>query len=246
MRRSDLEHIIRACAALTGDSDIIVIGSQAILASHPDAPSALLRSNEADVFPRNHREHADRIDANIGELSLFHETHSVYAHLVGPETAKAPEGWEARLIPITGPGTAGATGWCLEPHDLVLAKLARGDANDREFAAVALAHGLVHVDTLRDRLVQMPLSEQHKSYSANLLLAAIAAAAKLETPGGKHTVDLLTAARQGPGWVDGAERDGRSVPGHWRPAARPLPPEARPHLGSGFPGDPDRDPGLSR
>jgi hypothetical protein len=66
MRRSDLEHIIRACAALTGDSDIIVIGSQAILAAYPNAPSALLRSNEADVFPRNHREAGDLIDANMG------------------------------------------------------------------------------------------------------------------------------------------------------------------------------------
>ncbi len=176
--------------------------------------------------------------------SLFHETHSVYAHLVGPETAKAPEGWEERLILIIGPGTEGATGWCLEPHDVVLAKLARGDANDRGFASVALAHGLVDVDTLRARLVQMPLSEHHKSYTARRLLAAIAAAAKLDTPGGKHTVALLTAAQQGPRWVNGAERDGRTVPGHWRPATRTPPAARRDHVRPELPGDRGRDPGT--
>ena len=47
MNRSQLEHIIRAAAGNTDTNDIVVIGSQAILASHPDAPSELLVSVEA-------------------------------------------------------------------------------------------------------------------------------------------------------------------------------------------------------
>ena len=45
MRRADLEHIIRAAAEIADDSEIIVIGSQAILASFPDAPAELLLSD---------------------------------------------------------------------------------------------------------------------------------------------------------------------------------------------------------
>ena len=41
MRREDLEHIIRAAAALTKENDFIIIGSQAILGQYPDAPQAL-------------------------------------------------------------------------------------------------------------------------------------------------------------------------------------------------------------
>ena len=42
MRREDLEHIIRACAEVTGDTDIVVVGSQAILGSFPTAPAPML------------------------------------------------------------------------------------------------------------------------------------------------------------------------------------------------------------
>ena len=50
MHRSHLEHIVRAAAAVSGATEIIVIGSQALLAQFPDAPPDLLVSNEADVF----------------------------------------------------------------------------------------------------------------------------------------------------------------------------------------------------
>lgn len=42
MKRVDLEHIIRAAAAIANDDEIVVIGSQAILGSLPDAPEVLL------------------------------------------------------------------------------------------------------------------------------------------------------------------------------------------------------------
>lgn len=46
MRRQDLEHIIRAAADVTGDREIVVIGSQAILGQHPDAPRLVPIQNE--------------------------------------------------------------------------------------------------------------------------------------------------------------------------------------------------------
>lgn len=39
------------------------------LAQFPDAPDDLLRSMEADIFPRNKPHLADLIDGSIGELS---------------------------------------------------------------------------------------------------------------------------------------------------------------------------------
>jgi hypothetical protein len=53
VNRSQLEHIIRAAAGNADTNDIVVIGSQAILGAFPDAPSELLVSIEADVFPRD-------------------------------------------------------------------------------------------------------------------------------------------------------------------------------------------------
>jgi len=157
--RTQLEHIIRAAATITGDDDIVIIGSQSILGAHPEAPAELLVSTEADVFPRNAPDLADLIDGTIGELSPFHDTFGYYAQGVGETTAKLPEGWRERLVPVHNPNTRGATGWCLEPHDLVISKLVAGREKDLRFVEVAVRHGLVDRATLLDRLGRTPLDE---------------------------------------------------------------------------------------
>ena len=45
MNRPQLEHIIRAAAGNADATDIVIIGSQAILGTYPDAPEELLISN---------------------------------------------------------------------------------------------------------------------------------------------------------------------------------------------------------
>lgn len=161
MLRAQLEHVIRAAAVLADDPDIVVVGSQAILGAWPDAPAVLLASIEADVFPRAHPERADVIDGAIGEGSIFQDTFGYYAHGVGPETAKAPGGWRDRLVVIDTPGTNGARGWCLEPHDLVLAKCVAGREKDLAFARAALGAGLVTGDGLRGRVDALPIAGAH-------------------------------------------------------------------------------------
>jgi hypothetical protein len=157
MRRPELEHLIRAAASIADDDELIIVGSQAILGQYPDAPDELCVSIEADVYPRHHPERADLIDGAIGEGSPFHETFGYYAQGVGPTTAVLPTGWETRLVPVFGPATRGATGWCLEAHDLVLSKLVAGRDKDLRFARVAARSGLVRVSELLARIEAMTL-----------------------------------------------------------------------------------------
>jgi Nucleotidyltransferase of unknown function (DUF6036) len=142
MRREDLEHVVSAAAQITEEEELVVVGSQAILPSHPDAPDTLLLSIEADIYPLKHPEKADAIDAAIGDGSSFHRQFGYYAHGVGPETAKAPAGWEDRMLRIEIPPRPGskwmATAYCLEEHDLVLAKCARGDMRDWQWVEEAI------------------------------------------------------------------------------------------------------------
>jgi len=56
--------------------------------------------------------------------------------------------------------TRGATGWCLEPHDLVLSKLVAGREKHILFAEEAVRHRLVLVETLAERLRATPLSAE--------------------------------------------------------------------------------------
>jgi hypothetical protein len=154
---------LRAAGSIAGD-DVVIIGSQALLGAFPDAPSELLLSMEADMYPMNDPGASDVIDDAIGDGSQFHATFGVYAHGVGPETAVAPSGWQERLIRVDAPPAVASrparSGWCLEPHDLMLAKLAAGRERDWDFVEAAVRHGLVHVRILRERLELMPDSHR--------------------------------------------------------------------------------------
>ncbi|MBK7397321.1 MAG: hypothetical protein IPJ34_13750 [Myxococcales bacterium] len=162
MNRQQLEHVIRAAGDIANDDDIVVIGSQSILASHPDAPQVLLASTEADVYPRNHPERADLIDGCIGEGSPFHETYGYYAQGVGEATAILPSGWADRLVALRNDNTRGVTGWCLDPHDLVVAKTIAGRDKDLVFLRAAVDAGLVQVELLLARLATVTVEEPRR------------------------------------------------------------------------------------
>lgn len=149
MTREQLEHVIRAAATISRDSEIVVIGSQAILGTYPDAPEELCVSADADVYPRHHPDRADLIDGSIGELSPFHESFGYYAQGVGERTAVLPDGWEERLVAVP---TEAGTGLCLEAHDLVVSKYVAGREKDRAYVRAAARHGLVSRETLLSRL----------------------------------------------------------------------------------------------
>lgn len=159
MRRVDLEHIIRAAAQIADDDEIIVIGSQSILGQYPDAPMDLLVSTEADVYPKNHPERWELIDGSIGELSPFHDTFGYYAQGVEPGTAFLPAGWESRLVSIRNANTRGATGLCLELHDLLLAKYVANRDKDQRFIRAAIRAGLVTRQRLEERVDTLPVDK---------------------------------------------------------------------------------------
>ncbi len=158
MTRLQLEHIIRASAVIADDPDIIVIGSQAILGQFPDAPQELLISLEADVFPKNLPERSETIDGSLGDGSPFERTFGYFAHGVAEETAVLPPGWRDRLIEVSNPNTLPGRGWCLEVHDLALAKYVAGREKDMAFNAALARHGMVNLQTLNARCPLLPIS----------------------------------------------------------------------------------------
>lgn len=159
MKRSELEHVIRAAGEIADEDTIVVVGSQAVLGQFPDAPAELCISNEADVYPLNYPERWDVIDGSIGELSPFHDTYGYYAQGVEEGTAVLPEGWKRRLIEVRGPGTRGVRGLCLEIHDLVISKYVANRPKDACFIEAAIRHNLVNRAELERRLEKTPIDE---------------------------------------------------------------------------------------
>jgi|SRR5438445_8289197 len=158
MRRPQLEHVIRAAAGITGATEIVVIGSQAVLGQFPDAPADLLVSIEADVFTFRSPNDAELIEGSIGEGSPFHQTFGYYAHGVAEETALLPTGWKERLVPVRNANTGNGCGLCLDVHDLAVAKLVAGREKDVSFVAGLLRHKLADASLVESRLRQSPLS----------------------------------------------------------------------------------------
>ena len=154
-----MEHAIRAACDVSGDTELLIFGSQAILGSYPDAPESLRASVEVDVQSKNRPEMTDYIDGALGEDSQFHITHGFYVHGVSIEAATLPEGWSDRTIAVSHPvGTRGHTGLCIEAHDLAASKLFAHREKDRVFVATLLTEGLIDGGTLLDRIRTLPVA----------------------------------------------------------------------------------------
>jgi hypothetical protein len=154
VKRSEFDHAIRAAGSILGESEILIVGSQAVHGSlTDDLPVEAQRSIEVDIvaFDDTDARKADLIDGSIGEASLFHETFGIYAEGVSETTAVLPDGWRDRLVRYESPQTGGVVAWCLDLHDLWLAKAVAGRPKDLEFCRAFVHEGHVDPDVLRKR-----------------------------------------------------------------------------------------------
>lgn len=156
MTRAQLEHAIRASGAISGDRELYVVGSQAILAAYPDAPAELRRSMEVDIAPRNRPELEAVIEGSIGELSSFHQTFGFYVDGVDIAGIVLPNGWEDRTVLVDNANTNGFRGICLHPGDLAVSKLAASREKDLDYVRVMLLESIVSPDLLRARIQEVP------------------------------------------------------------------------------------------
>jgi hypothetical protein len=161
MNREQFDHVLRAATDIVPGADIIVVGSQSILATFDDQdlPVEATRSIEVDLAFRDDPEDAkaDQIDGAIGELSPFHQTNGYYGQGVSLSTAVLPDGWPERLVQLESP-RGGTRVRALDPHDCVASKLVAWRPKDLEFAAALLALGLVNADVLMARITELPAS----------------------------------------------------------------------------------------
>ena len=162
MIREELEHIIRASAEVTDQYEFMIVGSQSILGSVPNPQEVFTVSAEADIYPLQAPELADKIEGALGEGSPFHETYGYYAQGVGPETAVLPDGWMTRVHRIQNAATNDRVGYCLDMIDLFMSKAAAGRDKDRVFCMALLEHRYVTPARALDLVALMPLDAEQQ------------------------------------------------------------------------------------
>jgi len=157
-----------------GADAVVIVGSQAILATWPDAPPLLRRSGEIDAYPENARRWeasnpekspaSEEIAGLFGEGSDFHRSHLFYIDGVDDTTATLPADWRTRQrrIPVD---CYGRTVHAIAPeiHDLLISKLARLAAKDREFIIGVNAHHRVDKKILIERMNALTVADPIKA-----------------------------------------------------------------------------------
>jgi hypothetical protein len=169
MRRDQLEHAIRAACQIAGLTEVIIVGSQAILGTYTEdeLPFYATRSAEIDVLPiaddaGQITRLADDIEGIAGEFSPFAELHGFSIDGVDLQTSALPDGWRGRLVKVQNANTAAPSGeprfigWCLDKEDLCVAKLCALREKDQNFVDALIATDLVDPYLIATRLATVP------------------------------------------------------------------------------------------
>lgn len=169
MRRDQLEHAIRAACQITGLTEVIIVGSQAILGTYTDdqLPFYATRSVEVDVLPITDdtgeiARLADELEGAAGEFSPFEQLHGFSIDGVDLQTSALPDGWRDRLVKVQNENTAAPSGdpqfigWCLDKEDLCVAKLCALREKDQNFVDALIAADLVDPQVIATRLAAVP------------------------------------------------------------------------------------------
>lgn len=152
MKNAEVEHVLRAAAAIVQESSFVVVGSQAILMQFPQAPDEFRTSRELDLYPALHPEKADLIDGAIGAMSSFDQTFGYHADGVGPETAVMPSDWPTReKLYYVGDVTV----ICPEVHDLAVSKCVAGREKDADFIRALFRHRMIELPVMVERISQL-------------------------------------------------------------------------------------------
>ena len=162
MTREELEHVIRASGDITNQYEFVILGSQSMLGSVPNPEEVFTVSMEADIYPLQAHELADKIDGAIGEGSQFHRSFGYYAQGVGPETATLPKDWMQRVHRVQNSNTNGRVGYCLDVLDLFLAKASAGREKDREFCMALFEYGYVTLARALKMVPTMPFDDKEQ------------------------------------------------------------------------------------
>ncbi|QCI67582.1 DUF6036 family nucleotidyltransferase [Phreatobacter stygius] len=159
MRRSRIDHLLRAAADVTGQRRFVLIGSGAVIARSQNLPGNMMATPEIDIYAADAEDveaMSEQIDGSIGQNSAFHNEYGYYGDGVSPETAKMPRDWQDRAIEYHGPDCPGVIAIVPEENDIALAKLVAWREKDQVWLIHGLNAGILHLQTMADRLNQLP------------------------------------------------------------------------------------------
>lgn len=122
-----IEPLLSDAARLVREGEIVVFGSAALALWLRHGPV----TRDVDVWC-DPPEKGAILTALMGELSWYHDRHGAYVEVWAPETFAAPRRWRERARVTTHADFPGLRLVVPHPHDVLVSKLERFEAKDRE------------------------------------------------------------------------------------------------------------------
>jgi hypothetical protein len=148
LRRSDIDHILRAAASLSGCRRFVMVGTGAVIATAKHIPVVMMLTEEIDIYAEDAPDPglvSDLIDGSIGRDSQFHRTFGYYGDGVSPRTAIMPSDWRSRAVEYVTPDGL-VTAVCPSAEDIALAKLCAWREKDQTWLREAFRSGVAKAD----------------------------------------------------------------------------------------------------
>jgi len=148
LRRSEIDHILRAAASLTGYTRFVMIGTGAVIATARYVPVTMMQTGEIDIYAEEAADPvwiSDLIDGSIGRDSQFHRTFGYYGDGVSPSTAIMPSDWRSRAVEYVTPDGL-ATAVCPSADEIAIAKLCAWREKDQAWLREAFRSGVAKAD----------------------------------------------------------------------------------------------------
>jgi hypothetical protein len=172
MTLEDLEVILLAAAKISNHRRFVIAGSLSSIGAVMYPPLDMAMSRDLDMYPQLDPERGFvEISRQLGEGSEFHSQNGFYADAITPKLLALPEGWESRLAPI--PLRGGVIAIFMDPNDVAIGKLVRGEENDVRWIAAGLKEGILNADVILQRQATVITISPEESASAKALLDSI-------------------------------------------------------------------------
>jgi hypothetical protein len=151
MNQAQLFALLQQAHALCGHTDYVVIGSLSVLglALNKAIPEDMVVSVDIDSYTLRDPDRVFDLVGALGEGSAYHHAHGYYLDGVSPRLPTLPNGWEGRMIAVQHPPLQV---WFLEPSDAAVSKYARGEPRDLRWIRAGIAHGLISLPVVEQRL----------------------------------------------------------------------------------------------
>lgn len=169
MTLEDLEFILTRASKISNHRRFVIAGSLSAIGAVVVPPKEMVMSRDLDFYPQlDPNRGFIEIASELGEGTNFHKEHGFYADPITPKLLALPTGWESRIAQISLQG--GVVAMFLDPNDVAIGKMMRGDDNDLRWVHAGLQEGILSMAIIleREQTVSTASMEDHEKVRRSL------------------------------------------------------------------------------